>query len=99
MALHLVPAALLVAAIGAWPYGYYTMLRFTVCVAAFWIAYLDYQREKKIGPWVITMGLGGILFNPILPVYLTRDIWFFLDIAMAALFGLHFAVTRKRTSP
>ena len=48
LALHLVPAVFLVGAIGPWPYGYFTLLRFVVCIAALWLAYLDYQREEKV---------------------------------------------------
>jgi hypothetical protein len=94
LAIHLFPAAFLVGAIGPWPYGYFTLLRFVVCIAALWLAYLDYQLEEKVGPWVLALGVAAILFNPIIPVHLTRDIWFFLDLGMAALLGLHFVATR-----
>ena len=69
------------------------MLRFVVFVAAAWLAVLDYQRDEKVGVWAIALGLGAILFNPIIPVYLPREIWFFLDLGMAVLLGAHFAAT------
>jgi hypothetical protein len=96
LALHLFPAAFLVGAIGPWPYGYFTLLRLVVCIAALWLAYLDYQREDEVGLWVLVLGVGAILFNPVVPVHLTRDIWFFLDLGMAVLFGGHFATTRRQ---
>ena len=99
LALHLVPAAFLIGAIGPWPYGYFTLLRLVVCIATLWLAYLDYQSEDKVGPWLLAMSVAAILFNPIIPVHLTRDIWFFLDLGMAALFGVHFATTRQQFEP
>lgn len=96
LALHLVPAALLVAALAYWPYGYYTLLRFIVCIAAVWLAVLDFQRNDKITPWVIVLGIIAILFNPIAPVYLSRGTWAYLDVAAAILFGIHAYMASER---
>lgn len=95
LALHLVPAALLVGAIAPWPYGYYTLLRFVVCIAAVWLAVLDYQRSRSVGLWVVTLGVAAITFNPLVPVHLSRDIWFFVDIGMAVLLGAHLWATGR----
>ncbi len=96
IAIHLVPVALLIVAIGPLPYGYYTLLRIAVCVAAAWLAVLDYQRDENVGPWVIALGLGAILFNPIIPIHLDRDIWFILDIGMAGVLAAHLMVTKSK---
>lgn len=97
-ALHAIPAALLLAAIMPLPYGYYIALRLVVCIAAAWLAVLDYQRTATVTPWVIGLGVVAILFNPVVPVHLTREIWFFLNIATAALLGVHFLTTRNSSS-
>ena len=95
-ALHLVPAALLVAALDPWPYGYYTALRIVVCIAAAWLAVLVYRRDNGVGPWSIAFGLAALLFNPVIPVELSRDIWT-VFVGMAALFLVHLVATRAET--
>jgi len=89
-ALHLVPALLLLGAIASWPYGYYTALRFVVCVTAgWWLAAFEYRRSNAVAVWAIVLCLVAILFNPLVPVFLTRGIWFVLDLAAAAIFVRH----------
>lgn len=65
-------------ALARWPYGYYQILRWVVCGASAWSVYLAIQTDKN--GWAWTLGTIAVLFNPILPIYLTRDIWSFLDI-------------------
>jgi hypothetical protein len=99
LALHLVPSAILIAAIGLWPYGYFTLLRIVVCAAAIWLAVLDYQRVERVVPWVVVLGVCAALFNPVAPIFLTREIWTFLDPAMAVVLGLHLWSTWKEWAP
>ena len=95
VALHVVPAALLVVAVASMPYGYYTLLRFVVCLSAVWLAVLDFQRAKNVGAWIVALAVVAITFNPLLPIYLSRKIWIVPDLAAAALFGAHFWATRR----
>jgi FtsH-binding integral membrane protein len=93
-----IPTALLVGAVARWPHGYYTALRLVVCFAALLVMVVEYERVGKIGLWIIAFGLVALLFNPVIPVYLTRHIWFYIDLGVAALFAAHSAViwnTRK----
>lgn len=88
--LWLVPAAMLVIALAPLPYGYYTLLRVVVCVCAGVIAYQSYQHSKgKISAWFVGLVGVALLFNPIIPVYLTREIWTPLDLAIAAFLVAH----------
>jgi FtsH-binding integral membrane protein len=73
-------------------YGYYTALRLVVCIGGVLVAVVEYQRADKIGLWIIIFGLVALLFNPVIPVYLTRHIWFFIDLGVAALFVAHSAM-------
>ena len=85
---------LLLAVIGEWPYGFYTLLRFLVCGSA---AYLAFQAHARaMTPWVWTMGITAVLFNPIIPIYLTRSIWRPIDFLAAVLFGVSVIVFRRR---
>jgi len=70
-------AFLLVATIRL-PYGYYTFLRIIICgfcglVAFFCIAERGYA-------WGTAFVLMAILFNPIIPIYLEQQTWFWVDV-------------------
>lgn len=96
---HLIPAAIaalmLLAALGDWPYGYYQLLRFVVCGAAAYVAWLSYHSKYPWTVWVF--GFVAILFNPLAPVHLSRATWGLLDLVCAALFVL--AAATRRQSP
>lgn len=87
--LWLVPAALLVAALFPWPYGYYTLLRLAVCCVSGWVAYEQWRHDDAISGWVVAFGAAALLYNPILPIHLTREIWSVLNVITAALFLGH----------
>ena len=82
--LYTLAAVISIIAVFPLPYGYYTFLRISVsiigCIAAF-------DLVNKGNPlWVIFAGV-VVLFNPIIPIHLSRDIWFFIDLIVAGLFG------------
>ena len=90
----LVPTVMLVVAVFDLPYGYYTFLRLVVTVAALLIAWFEWANARR-ALWLVLMGLIALLFNPIVPVYLTREIWFFIDLAVAAIFMVYVIVTHR----
>ena len=60
------------------PYGYYILLRW-VCCAVF--AYLASQANaSKKQDWVWILGVTAAVYNPILPLHLTREIWSVVNI-------------------
>lgn len=74
------------------PYGYYTFLRIAIslagCIAAF-------DLIKKSNPlWLVFAGI-VILFNPIIPIHLSREIWFFIDLIVAILFGGQVLISKQ----
>jgi len=85
---HVVPALvatmMLFVAIAELPYGYYQILRWIVCGVGVYIAYMAYRRGKVWATWVF--GLIAALFNPIVPVHLTKAIWQPIDIVCALIF-------------
>lgn len=85
-----VPAALLLIAVAPLPYGYYQFLRLVVCGSACVILYQAHIAEKQnYTLWsVVLIGL-AIIFNPLFPVHLTREIWFWIDLAAAAFLISH----------
>jgi len=66
------------------PYGYYTLLRLAVCGTGCYIAFFAYEQKKQIIGFLSI--LVGLLFNPIIPVYLAKDIWVVIDFAVAIFF-------------
>ena len=69
---------LLVAAIlGEWPYGFYILLRIVVCSTSVYLAWWSARLKKPTLLWVLS-GI-GILFNPLVPVHISRDVWRVLD--------------------
>jgi len=80
------------------PYGYYTLLRWVVTISALFSAWVANNSEDKF--WVFLLGGVAILFNPIIPVHLTKDIWVIIDFIVAILFLVSiFKIKPKRQLP
>jgi hypothetical protein len=86
----LVPIVFLVAALAPLPYGYYTFLRIIVCGAAIFLAWVSWENADQIIHWTVFFALIAVLFNPLIPIYLSREMWAPIDLVVAAIFGLHF---------
>jgi hypothetical protein len=55
------------------PHEYYTILRFAVCGVAALLAREFWEYPERC--WKYCMAALAILYNPILPIHLTREIW------------------------
>lgn len=77
-------------------YGYYVLLRWLVCAVAI-LTTIQMHQSGATGP---ALGFAGLafVFNPIVPIYLSRSTWSLVDIG-AALAFLWSAGTLKRNSP
>ncbi len=65
------------------PYGYYILLRFVVCGVCSYTAF-RYALDRRSGSaWLF--GVLGVVYNPLFPVYLTREIWLIMDLVTAIL--------------
>lgn len=91
-------AIMLFLALGRLPYGYYTLLRFVVCGTTAYGAYLASTEQKKPA-WVWTFGIIAVLFNPFIPIHLTRDIWAVIDVAVALLLIVSLLFLRESKRP
>jgi len=85
---HLIPCVIaalaLLGALAPWPYGYYQLLRFVVCPVSAYVAYLAYNWHKLWATWLF--GFIAILFNPLIPIHLSRELWQPIDFVCAILF-------------
>src|SRR5947209_13580381 len=93
--IHFIPAGMLVLAIGRWPYGYYMLLRVIVFADGLLLAALIYQRMKTFTVWIGFFLIVAIVFNPIIPLHLSRGTWSILNLAGAGLFATHWFVMRE----
>ena len=80
-ALAIGAAVMLVIALADLPYGYYTLLRIVVCGVALYGAYI--ASTSKATEWVIPLGIIALVFNPLIPIYLSREIWAVVDVLTA----------------
>src|SRR5680860_439891 len=96
LALYWVPVIMLIGAYGSWPYAYYTLLRVLVFFAALLLVFDIYNRTGEVALWCAAFVAVAILFNPLLPIHLTRGVWAVIDPAVAALFVAHFFKDRHR---
>jgi hypothetical protein len=75
------------------PYGYYLLLRIVICGICAFLAY----RALKIGNdiWVWILGVTAVIYNPIIRIHLTREIWSVVNIATVAVLAVTVVDSRK----
>lgn len=75
---------LFIAIIGGLPYGYYTFLRIIIFASNIYL-FVAALNKGKIG-WCWAFGLIGLIFNPIFPLHLGREIWVTVDVLVSIFF-------------
>jgi lysylphosphatidylglycerol synthetase-like protein (DUF2156 family) len=86
---------LLLIAVAPLEYGFYTALRIAVTAAAIWVA-VAAVRSRQVG-WAVVAAALAILFNPLIPVWLSKGVWIPIDLVGAAL--MIFAGVFVRSKP
>jgi hypothetical protein len=71
------------------PYGYYTLTRIVVCGFAAYLAYAGWNGNVLSRLWSSVFCLLVVLFNPVVPVYLSRRMWYPIDVGVALVFAAH----------
>ncbi len=64
------------------PYGFYILLRIVVCAVCAYLAY-KYEADQTALAWLF--GIIAVVYNPIIPFYLTRELWMPIDLVTAIL--------------
>jgi hypothetical protein len=80
----LAPTIILLLAVLPLPYGFYQFLRIAVAVSSGFIAFTAFSNSKH--GWAISFGAVCILFNPLIPVHLSKGVWAPIDVAVAVFF-------------
>jgi len=57
--------------------GFYTLLRFIICLVGIYSAYSAFKTKQTI--WIWLMSAIAILFNPLFPIHLERSQWEIYD--------------------
>jgi hypothetical protein len=75
------------------PYGYYILLRWVCCGVFAYLAFKAFAQEQQGWAWVL--GITAGVYNPIIRVHLTREIWSVVNIitigiAVASVFAITF---------
>lgn len=79
-------------AVAPMPYGFYTFVKIIVCGCAGVACYQLWDKGCK-GPWLYVWGVITILFNPLIPISMEKEIWMVID----ALAGLIFAYSAYKS--
>ncbi|HXJ94944.1 MAG TPA: DUF6804 family protein [Terriglobia bacterium] len=85
---------LLLAVLGRWPYGFYTLLRLGACGGAVYLAVQANALRRFAWAWI--MGGVAVLFNPLVPIRLPRSAWQVIDVVAAVVFAASIPMLRKR---
>jgi|SRR6266850_1503246 len=78
-------AMLLWALVPVNPYGYYIILRFAICGISIYLAFRAHELERTT--WIWPFVIAAIVYNPLIRVHLTREIWSVVNIATIVLFA------------
>jgi len=90
----IIVSAMLFLAILNFPYGYYTLLRIVIAIISVYYVYWIYKERKEQGFWFWGAIAITILFNPVVPIHLTKSIWSVMDI-IAGLFFISLIIKYK----
>lgn len=77
---------LLLAIPSGWPYDFYILLRWFICISSLIVANGFYK--SKLNGWMMVFGGVAFLFNPIIPIHLAKSSWVLIDFVSAILFFL-----------
>lgn len=92
--LRLISAILLLLAIGSHPSSYFQILRWVVSGASFYSGWVSSKLKKSSWAWIFF--IVGILFNPIVPVYLNRSTWQIIDIITAIILFISLSIKNNK---
>ena len=72
------------------PYAYYVLLRWVSCPTLAYFAFMSNENKQDFWPWFFSVA--ALIFNPLVPLHLTREIWSVLNLVVIgalAVFAVH----------
>jgi FtsH-binding integral membrane protein len=95
--LKLVAIALLLGALGNFPFVYYQIMNWVVVGASLVTVQQAYQQNMTPLGWLFAVV--AVIFNPLAPLYLRADVWQIADLTTAALFIISFFFITSKKQP
>jgi len=93
----LIPAVLLIIApFVSFPYCFYTLLRLIVSITSGFIIYHSYKGAGGVNEISIIFALILILYNPFVPVHLSREIWMPINFITSGIYFYGFYKIKKK---
>jgi hypothetical protein len=80
------------------PYGIYTLLRIVVTLSAAFVIYDNYKKLNKVNATIVIFSIILIVFNPLFPIRLNKELWLPIDLITAAIYFYHYIKIRKKNS-
>jgi hypothetical protein len=77
-----------------WPYGYYTLTRIFISIISGALAYSAHKKRNQF--WKTTFILITILYNPIVPIYLNKEIWIVINLLTVIIFGISLKLFKSK---
>ena len=59
------------------PHGYFNLLSLIACAVFAGAAYVTFENDEALLPWIFIVL--ALLFNPVIKVYLSKEIWAVID--------------------
>ncbi len=96
---RIITSVLLILALTKQPYSYYMLLRIIVFGTAIYGIYIS--SKYVVRNWVWIFLIIAIIFNPISPIYMNREIWALIDISTSIVFfiSLNFVPSKNHEMP
>ena len=76
------------------PYSYYDFLRIYTCMGSIYLIVDNLRHQTQNRFIFIYLGI-AILFNPIFPIYLSKDSWILIDIVSVLFLGISLALDKN----
>ena len=77
------------------PYGYYILLRWVCCAAFAYLAIKAFAQEKE--GWVWVLGVTAVVYNPVIRIHLTREIWSVINVVTIIVAAISVVVLKSAT--
>lgn len=78
------------------PYGYYILLRWISCAV---FAYLAVQASARdLQGWTWILGVSAAIYNPLVPVHLTRVIWSIINVVTIGIVAASIIAFKRDTA-
>lgn len=79
------------------PYGYYSLLRIVATI--FFIISANLMDKKKDATFFYVFGILAIIFNPIIKIHFSKNIWALIDLISAIIIGLNIDKLEEKNVP